>query len=211
MSDALELLARLRVLPVVVIDDAGAADGLGDALVAGGLPLAEVTLRTPDALEAVEEMARRPGLAVGVGSVVRPAQVGRAAEAGATFIVTPGLSRAVVAEARACGLPVVPGIATPTELLAAMDDGVTTVKFFPAEQAGGVAALRAFAGPFPHARFVPTGGLNPGNFLAYLQLPSVLAVGGSWMVPRSAIASQDFERITALAAQARQAAGDVTP
>ncbi len=210
-SRALERLAQLRILPVVVIDDPAHAGALGAALERGGLPIAEITLRTAGALRAVKELSQVPGITTGVGSVVRADQVSEAAEAGATFVVTPGLSRSVIDECARCGIPIVPGVATPTEILTAVDHGVSTVKFFPAEQAGGVDALRAFAGPFPDVRFVPTGGLNPGNFLAYLELPSVLAAGGSWMVPRSAIASQDFERISALAAQARQAAEAVTP
>lgn len=210
-SGPLETLSRLRILPVVVMDDPAHAGALGDALQRGGLPIAEITLRTPGALRAVKELARLPGMTVGVGSVVRPAQVTEAVGAGASFVVTPGLSRAVLDECAACGIPVVPGTATATEILAALDHGVSTVKFFPAEQAGGGAAISALAGPFPDVRFVPTGGLNPENFLAYLQLPSVLAAGGSWMVPRSAIAGRDFERISALAAQARQSAGAVTP
>lgn len=210
-SGPLEMLGRLRILPVVVIDESAHAGALGDALQRGGLPIAEITLRTRGALRAVKELARMPGMTVGVGSVVRAAQVTEAVDAGASFVVTPGLSRAVLDECAACGIPVVPGTATATEILAALDHGVSTVKFFPAEQAGGAAVISAFAGPFPDVRFVPTGGLNTDNFLAYLQLPSVLAAGGSWMVPRSAIASRDFERISALAAQARQSARAVTP
>jgi 2-dehydro-3-deoxyphosphogluconate aldolase / (4S)-4-hydroxy-2-oxoglutarate aldolase len=206
----LEMLAKIRILPVVVIDDPAHAGALGAALERGGLPIAEITLRTPGALRALKELSQVPGITAGVGSVVQAAQVTKAVEAGASFVVTPGLSQSVINECRTCGIPVVPGVATPTEILTAVDHGVSTVKFFPAEQAGGIGALSAFAGPFPGVRFVPTGGLNPGNFLAYLQLPSVLAAGGSWMVPRSAIASQDFERITALAATARQAAAAVT-
>jgi 2-dehydro-3-deoxyphosphogluconate aldolase / (4S)-4-hydroxy-2-oxoglutarate aldolase len=206
----LERLAQLRILPVVVIDDPAHAGALGAALVRGGLPIAEITLRTPGALRAVKGLSQMPGMTVGVGSVVRAAQVTEAADAGADFVVTPGLSRPVIDECKQCGIPIVPGVATPTEILTALDHGVTTVKFFPAEQAGGIGAVSAFAGPFPGVRFVPTGGLNPGNFLTYLQLPSVIAAGGSWMVPRSAIASQDFERISALAAQACEAAGAVT-
>jgi 2-dehydro-3-deoxyphosphogluconate aldolase/(4S)-4-hydroxy-2-oxoglutarate aldolase len=210
VSDAeagpLQTLARLRILPVVVIDDPGRAAALGLALEQGGLPVAEITLRTPDALQALRELARVPAMTVGVGSVVRPAQVGEAVNAGAAFVVTPGLSRAVIDECRACGISAVPGVTTPTEILAALDQGVSTLKFFPAEQAGGVHALSAFAGPFPDVRFVPTGGLHPGNVLSYLALPTVLAAGGSWMVPRSAIARQDFDTISDLAADARAAA-----
>lgn len=198
----LDTLARFRILPVVVIDDPGQAGPLGMALERGGLPVAEITLRTPGALRAVKELASVPAMTVGAGSVLRPAQVGDAAEAGAAFVVTPGLSRAVVDECRACGIPVIPGVATPTEILTALDHGVSTVKFFPAEQVGGVRALSAYGGPFPDVRFVPTGGLNPGNAPAYLALPSVLAAGGSWMVPRSAIRDHDFDKISALTAAA---------
>ena len=205
-SGPLATLARLRILPVVVIDDPGQAGALGDALQRGGLPIAEITLRTPGALQAVRELAQVPGMTVGAGSVVRPAQVAAAADAGAAFVVTPGLSQAVLDECGTCGMPVVPGTATATEILAAVEHGVPAVKFFPAEQAGGVSALRAFGGPFPDVRFVPTGGLGPDNFLAYLRLPSVLAVGGSWMVPRAAIAGHDFDTIIRLTAEAAAAA-----
>jgi 2-dehydro-3-deoxyphosphogluconate aldolase/(4S)-4-hydroxy-2-oxoglutarate aldolase len=205
-SGPLAVLARLRILPVVVIDDPAQAGALGDALRRGGLPVAEITLRTPGALRAVKEIAQVPQMIVGAGSVMRPAQVAEAADAGASFIVTPGLSRAVLDECAACGIPVVPGVATATEIIAALDHDVPVVKFFPAEQAGGAAALSAFAGPFPGVRFVPTGGLSPGNAPAYLALPSVLAVGGSWMAPRSAIAAGDFATITRLTAEAVAAA-----
>lgn len=198
----LDTLSRYRILPVVVIDDRRQAGPLGMALERGGLPIAEITLRTPDALQAIRELASAPGMTVGAGSVLRPAQVGEAADAGAAFVVTPGLSRAVVDECRACGIPVIPGVATPTEILTALDHGVSTVKFFPAEQVGGIPALSAFGGPFPDVRFVPTGGLNPRNAAAYLALPSVLAAGGSWMVPRSAIAGHDFDKISDLTAAA---------
>lgn len=203
----LEIIGRHRILPVVVIDDPAQAGMLGSALIRGGLPVAEITMRTPGALRAVRELAQLPGMTVGVGSVVRADQVATAAGAGAAFVVTPGLSRAVLDECRTCGISVVPGVATATEIIAALDQGVSTVKFFPAEQAGGAAALGAFAGPFPGVRFVPTGGLNPRNAPAYLALPSVLAVGGSWMVPRSAIAANDFDTITRLTTDATAATG----
>jgi 2-dehydro-3-deoxyphosphogluconate aldolase/(4S)-4-hydroxy-2-oxoglutarate aldolase len=206
----LDHIARHRILPVVVIDDPARAAGLGSALTSGGLPMAEITLRTPGALRAVSELAKMPGMTVGAGSVVRADQVAEAADAGAAFIVTPGLSRAVLDECRTCGIPVVPGVATATEIIAALDQGVSTVKFFPAEQAGGVSTLRAFAGPFPGVRFVPTGGLNLANAPEYLALPSVLAVGGSWMVPRPALADRDFATITRLTSDALRATGAAT-
>ena len=209
-AQPLDIIARHRILPVVVIDDAAQAGALGAALIRGGLPVAEITLRTPGALQTVRELAQLPGITVGVGSVVRADQVAEAAGAGAAFVVTPGLSQAVLHECRTCGIPVVPGVATATEIIAALDQGVSAVKFFPAEQSGGADALRAFAGPFPGVRFVPTGGINPRNAPAYLALPSVLAVGGSWMVPRSAMAAGDFATITRLTSDAIAATGAET-
>jgi 2-dehydro-3-deoxyphosphogluconate aldolase/(4S)-4-hydroxy-2-oxoglutarate aldolase len=206
----LEIMARHRIVPVVVIDDPAQAGALGSALIRGGLPLAEITLRTPGALAAVEELAQVPGMTVGVGSVVRADQVAEAAGAGAAFIVTPGLSRDVLDECQGRGIPVIPGVATATEIIAALDRGVSTVKFFPAEQAGGAGALSAFAGPFPGVRFVPTGGLNPRNVAPYLALPSVLAVGGSWMVPRAVMAANDFDAITRLTNDATRVTGAAT-
>lgn len=185
---ALDSIARHRILPVVVVDDAGHADGLGEALVAGGLPLVEVTLRTPAAMTALRALAARADLLVGAGTVLTPGQVDDAVAAGARFVVSPGVSVAVIRRALELQIPVIPGVATATDIMTALDEGVDTVKFFPAEACGGVAALRSLAAPFPRLRFVPTGGVGPGNLSSYLAVPAVLAVGGTWVVPTAAVA-----------------------
>jgi 2-dehydro-3-deoxyphosphogluconate aldolase/(4S)-4-hydroxy-2-oxoglutarate aldolase len=179
------------VVPVVVLDDADRAAGLGRALVDGGLPIAEVTLRTPAALAGIAAMARNPDLLVGAGTVLTPDQATAAAEAGARFVVCPGLSLPVVERCRALGLPVLPGVATATEVLAARDNGLDVVKFFPAETSGGAPAVAALAAVFGDMRFVPTGGITEAKAVDYLRLPAVAAVGGSWMVPRALLADPD--------------------
>ncbi len=198
----LDQLGSLGVVPVVVIDDATHAEPLGQALVAGGLPCAEVTLRTDAALDSLRALAANPDLLVGAGTVIRPSQVGLALDAGARFIVSPGLSLAVLAECAQAGVPVLPGVATATEILAALDAGLDVVKFFPAEAAGGVRTLSALAAPFRDLRFVPTGGIGPLDLPRYLALPSVLAVGGSWLASAPLLAGGRFAEITDLAAAA---------
>jgi 2-dehydro-3-deoxyphosphogluconate aldolase/(4S)-4-hydroxy-2-oxoglutarate aldolase len=183
------------IVPVVVLDDEARAADLGRALVGGGLPIAEVTLRTPGALAAIATMARNRDLLVGAGTVLTPEQATAAAEAGARFVVCPGLSRAVVQRCVSLGLPVLPGVATATEVLAAREIGLEAVKFFPAETSGGAPAVAALGAVFGDMRFVPTGGITAANAGDYLALPSVLAVGGSWMVPRSADLDQIQELI----------------
>jgi 2-dehydro-3-deoxyphosphogluconate aldolase/(4S)-4-hydroxy-2-oxoglutarate aldolase len=195
-------LAGYRVVPVVVIEDPAAAAPLGDALARGGLPCAEVTFRTPKAEVALAELAADRRLYVGAGSVRNPDQVDRAVAAGARFIVSPGMSAAVVRHSRSLGLPVVPGIATATELMAALDEGVDLVKFFPAGQLGGPAMLRTLAAVFPDVRFVPTGGITAESAPAYLDMPCVAAIGGSWMVAPDLIRGGDFDRIASLSAEA---------
>lgn len=206
MTSILDSFSSTRIVPVVVIKDVRHAAPLAQALKAGGLPLAEVTLRTPAAEDVIREMAQDPDLVVGAGSVLNPAQVERAAKAGAAFIVSPGLSPAVVGRAQELGLCVIPGVATSSEIMAALALGLTTLKFFPAEVLGGTAALRALAAPFPGVRFVPTGGVAPQNVVQYLTLECVLAVGGSWMVSENLLLGEDFAAVTALAADAVQAA-----
>ncbi len=198
-----------RLVPVVVLADARRAEGLAEALVAGGLHVAEVTFRTPAAAEAIRRMAEHPDLVVGAGTVLRPEQVDQAADAGARFVVSPGLSPAVVARSRERGLDVLPGVVTPSELIAALDLGIDTVKFFPAAQYGGVATLKALASPFPDVRFVPTGGVSPADLTDYLSLPTVPAVGGSWMVRPDLVDAGDFTTVTELTSQAVQAAASV--
>jgi len=195
-------LATLRVVPVVVLEDASQAEALGAALKAGGLACAEVTFRTSAAEEALRRMALDTDLLVGAGTVLQAEQVDRALEAGARFIVTPGFSRRVVERCQARGVVVYPGVATPTEIQMALEIGIDIVKFFPAEASGGVDALKAIAAPFPMVRFIPTGGINAGNLASYLGLESVLAVGGSWMVAPALIASGKFDEISRLTRQA---------
>jgi 2-dehydro-3-deoxyphosphogluconate aldolase/(4S)-4-hydroxy-2-oxoglutarate aldolase len=198
----LDRLGDLGVIPVVVIDDPSRAAALGSALLLGGLPCAEVTLRTDTALESLRALAENPDLLVGAGTVLRPAQVEAALEAGARYIVSPGFSASVVSECQRSGVPVLPGVATATEIQAALEAGLEAVKFFPAEASGGLAALKAMAAPFRALRFVPTGGITADGLATYLAEPSVLAVGGSWLVSADLLAARDFAQITDLVAAA---------
>jgi 2-dehydro-3-deoxyphosphogluconate aldolase/(4S)-4-hydroxy-2-oxoglutarate aldolase len=198
----MEELAARRVVPVLVLDDAARADDVAEALVTAGLPVAEVTFRTAAAADAVRAMARRRDILVGAGTVVTAAQVDEAVEAGARFVVSPGFSRSVVRRCADLDVPVLPGVSTASDVMAALEEGLSTVKFFPAEASGGLPAIRALSGPFPQVRFVPTGGIGPGNAAEYLALPSVLAVGGSWMVPGTAIRAGDVETVARLTREA---------
>ncbi|MEU3036208.1 bifunctional 4-hydroxy-2-oxoglutarate aldolase/2-dehydro-3-deoxy-phosphogluconate aldolase [Streptomyces griseoaurantiacus] len=191
------------VLPVVVVDDAAEAVPLARALVAGGLPAIEVTLRTPAALDAIRTMAEAvPDAVVGAGTVLTPAQVTRCVEAGARFLVSPGWTETLLAAMTASGVPFLPGVSTASEVVALLERGVTEMKFFPAEAAGGTAYLKSLAGPLPGVRFCPTGGIGPGTAPAYLALPNVGCVGGSWMVPADAVAAGDWGRVERLAREA---------
>jgi 2-dehydro-3-deoxyphosphogluconate aldolase / (4S)-4-hydroxy-2-oxoglutarate aldolase len=202
MTEVLEAITAARLLPVVVIDDARAAPPLAAALSRGGLRCVEITLRTPAAEAALRAAAADPGVVVGAGTVLTAAQAARAIGAGARYIVTPGLSLEVVRHCQARSVPVFPGVATASELLAALDAGIETVKFFPAEPLGGVSMLTALAAPFPMMRFIPTGGITPANLAGYLRHPAVLAAGGSWMVAAGLINAGDFDEITRLTAEA---------
>lgn len=193
------------ILPVVVIDDARDAEALGRALLVGGIHQAEITLRTPAALGALRILAGVPGLRVGVGTVLDPEQAEAAIDAGATFVVSPGLSESVLAVCERRGVQAVPGAVTATEVMRARSLGLRTLKFFPAESSGGPAALSALSSVFPDIAFVPTGGIDASSAAGYLALPSVIAVGGSWMVPRAAIAAGDFTGIEALCRAAVEA------
>ncbi|WP_264031836.1 bifunctional 4-hydroxy-2-oxoglutarate aldolase/2-dehydro-3-deoxy-phosphogluconate aldolase [Cellulosimicrobium sp. SH8] len=193
----LEAIARARVVPVVVVDDAEQGVLVATALRDGGLPVAEVTFRTAGARAAIEAIAREaPDVLVGAGTVVNAAQVDEAVEAGARFLVSPGLSAAVVRRAQEVGVPVLPGVATPSDVIAALDLGLDAVKLFPANVVGGPAAVKAFSAPFPGLRFVPTGGVSAANLLDYLALPPVLAAGGSWMVDAALVRAGDTAEIT---------------
>jgi 2-dehydro-3-deoxyphosphogluconate aldolase/(4S)-4-hydroxy-2-oxoglutarate aldolase len=191
-----EVIAAGKIVPVVVLEDATAAGSLADALVAGGLHCAEVTFRTAAAADAIRRMAERPGMLVGAGTVLTAAQVDQAVAAGARFVVSPGFSAAVVERCQEHGVPVFPGVASPTEIMQALDAGLDTVKFFPAEQLGGVPMVKALAAPFRSVRFIPTGGVNTGNVADYLALPAVLAVGGTWMVAPDLLAARDWDAVT---------------
>jgi 2-dehydro-3-deoxyphosphogluconate aldolase/(4S)-4-hydroxy-2-oxoglutarate aldolase len=200
-------IAHLRVVPVVVIDNATSAPLLAKALDQAGLPCAEVTFRTPAAADAIRAMSETANLVLGAGTVLTPDQVDAAIAAGATYIVTPGFSRAVVKHCQDRGIPVFPGIATPAELQAAYEADVRIVKFFPAEALGGLSTLKAIAAPFAMMRFIPTGGINANNAADYLDHPAVLAVGGSWMVAPALIDAGEFDTIARLAAIAVGTAG----
>src|SRR6478735_1961128 len=204
MHSVVAKIAQFRLLPIVVIDKAEHAATLGDELVAGGLPIVEVTLRTPAAEPAIRTLAKRGDLLVGAGTILTIEQADRAIDAGAQFLVAPGTNPKVVEHVLKRGLPMVPGIATPSEIELATSLGAEVLKFFPAETMGGVAALKAFAGPFPDARFIPTGGISPDLLPGYLRLPSVVACGGSWVAPRELLATGRFDSIAALVEQAKK-------
>ena len=202
MSEILQRLAAHRLVPVVVIDDAAHADALAQALVDGGLPVAEVTFRTAAAADAIRAIAARGDVLVGAGTVLTPQQVDAAVAAGASYVVSPGTSRAVVERCQEHGILALPGAVTATEVQAALELGLTTVKFFPAGTSGGARAVAALAAPFGDVGFVPTGGIGPANLAEYLALPSVRAVGGSWMVPRELIRAGDLDAVRDLTAGA---------
>jgi 2-dehydro-3-deoxyphosphogluconate aldolase/(4S)-4-hydroxy-2-oxoglutarate aldolase len=202
---ASSLLDLAPVVPVVVIEDAADAVPLARALVAGGLPAIEVTLRTPAALEAIRAIAGAvPDAVVGAGTVITPEQVKESVAAGARFLVSPGWTDVLLEAMRASGVPFLPGVSTTSEVVALLERGVREMKFFPAQAAGGTAYLKSLAGPLPQARFCPTGGIGPGNAPEYLDLPNVGCVGGTWMLPADAVAARDWGRIEALS---REAAG----
>ena len=196
MTSPLDHITNHRIIPVVVIDDAATAATLGDALVDGGLPLAEITFRTSAAPDTISTLADRGDLIVGAGTITSVSDVDAAVQAGASFLVSPGLSQAVVERAAEHNILIIPGAVTATEVQRAVEWGVRTIKFFPAETSGGIAAIRALSAPFPAVSFIPTGGVTAMNLADYLALPSVVAVGGSWMVERSLIAARNVNAMT---------------
>lgn len=199
----LNLAPVAPVIPVLTLDDPADAAPLVRALVRGGLTAVEFTLRTPTALEAIAAAAREvPEAVVGAGTVVRAEQVGAAARAGARFLVSPGWTPGLLDAMTASGLPFLPGVSTASEVVALAERGVTELKFFPAEAAGGTAYLRALAAPLPDVRFCPTGGIDAERAPAYLALPNVACVGGSWMVPQDALRDRDWDRVERLAREA---------
>lgn len=198
------MLSLAPVIPVIILDDVDVARPLAEALVAGGLPVLEVTLRTPNALRVIAEMAKVPGAVVGSGTVRSPLQMGHSVDAGCQFMVSPGASPRLLEAAEDHPIPLLPGIGTPTEAMTASEHGYTFLKFFPAEALGGVKVLKAYASPLADITFCPTGGIDLEKARAYLELPNVICVGGSWIMPADAIAAKDFGRIEKLA---REAAG----
>ena len=197
-----EICQLAPIVPVLVVDDASKARGLASALVAGGLPALEVTLRTPAALDAIREMASVEGGVVGAGTLLTPADVEAAKEAGALFGVSPGATDRLLDAAEANDLPLLPGAATATEAMRLLERGYTVQKFFPAEASGGVPALKAIGAPIPQVRFCPTGGVSLANAPDYLALSNTICAGGSWVAPKDAVADEDWDRIEALAHEA---------
>ncbi|MFE9660117.1 bifunctional 4-hydroxy-2-oxoglutarate aldolase/2-dehydro-3-deoxy-phosphogluconate aldolase [Streptomyces sp. NPDC005955] len=197
------------VVPVVVVQDAADAVPLARALVDGGLPAIEVTLRTPAALDAIRAVADGvPDAIVGAGTVTRPEHVAAAVAAGAQFLVSPGWTPALLDAMQESGVPFLPGVSTTSEVVALLERGVSDMKFFPAEAAGGTAYLKSLAGPLPQARFCPTGGIGVATAPSYLALPNVACVGGSWMLPEAAVRAGDWDRVEALAREAAALAAD---
>ncbi|OCG44706.1 keto-deoxy-phosphogluconate aldolase [Gilliamella sp. Fer1-1] len=198
-----EILTLGPVIPVIVIERLEDAVPLAKALIAGGVKVLEVTLRTACAIDAIKKIIQEvPEAVVGAGTVTSVAQLKQVTEAGVQFVITPGITDAILKAAVEGSVPVIPGIATISELLTAQEYGLTALKFFPAEVNGGVAALKAFAGPCGYIKFCPTGGVNPKNYRDYLALDNVLCVGGTWFIPTDAIAKGDFAKITEMAKQA---------
>lgn len=198
----LEALHLHRLVPVIALDRAEDARPLADALLAGGLPVAEVTFRTPAAAAAIAEFSRVPGMLVGAGTVLSVDTVRRAVDAGATFIISPGLNPKVVAYCLDHAIPIVPGAVTPTEIETALDLGLSVVKFFPADVYGGPKAIAALSAPYAGMKYIPTGGVSAANLADYLKLPAVLACGGSWMVAKALMADLNWSEITRLTAAA---------
>lgn len=206
-ADPLAAITAARVLPVAVVDDADHAQPLAAALAAGGLPLVEITFRTPAAADAIAAAVEAGTAMVGAGTILNAGQARTAIDAGARFVVSPGFDADVVEACRSRRVPVIPGVVTATETMAAVAVGLDTVKFFPAEAAGGLAVLSALHSVFPEVTFVPTGGVKPDNLADYLAHPAVSAVGGSWMVERAIVATGDWAEVTARTRAAVEMAG----
>ena len=205
MNPVFEQMSRIGIIPVIALDDAGDAVPLAEALLKGGISCAEVTFRTIAAEETIRKMSEKyPEMLVGAGTVLTTEQADRAVAAGAKFIVSPGLNPVTVKYCQAKGIPVIPGIMTPSEIELALSQGLTEVKFFPAEAAGGVKMIKALSAPYGNVRFMPTGGIGPANMEDYLSFQKVFACGGSWMVKKDLIQAGAFDRITELSRQAVQ-------
>ncbi len=200
MTESLSLIDRVPVIPVVVLHDVADAVPVAEALVEGGVPVIELTLRTPQALRCIELIATRvPEILVGAGTIVSPAQAHDALLAGAQFLVSPGTTESLAAAMQATGLPHLPGAATVSEVLRLLELGYSEMKLFPAEVSGGVEFLKAIGAPVPQARFCPTGGITEATASSYLALPNVGCVGGSWLTPADAVREKDWAQITRLA------------
>lgn len=200
---SLDVMQDAPVIPVIVLNDVSHAVPMARALVAGGIRMLEVTLRTPVALQCIERISKEvPEAVVGAGTVRTPAEAAAAAKAGARFAVSPGFTASVGQACKDHGLPLLPGVATGSEIMMASEAGFKELKFFPAMQAGGPAMLKAWSGPFFDVKFCPTGGVSLSNAKEFLSLPNVICVGGSWLVPNDALTSGDWARITLLASEA---------
>ncbi|WP_116133720.1 bifunctional 4-hydroxy-2-oxoglutarate aldolase/2-dehydro-3-deoxy-phosphogluconate aldolase [Tropicimonas sp. IMCC34043] len=203
---AAEICRLAPVVPVLVVEDPAKARPIAEALVAGGLPALEVTLRTPAALEVIREMAKVPGGVVGAGTLLTPADVAAAKDAGAMFGVSPGATDRLMSACEEADLPLLPAAATVTEVMALLERGYTLQKFFPAEINGGVPALKAIGAPLPQVTFCPTGGVSPKNAREYLALSNTICVGGSWVAPKDLVDAEDWDAIEALAREATKLA-----
>ncbi|ONI41258.1 2-dehydro-3-deoxyphosphogluconate aldolase [Candidatus Epulonipiscium fishelsonii] len=197
-----EIVSKLKIVPVVKLDNVEDAVPLANALIAGGLPIAEVTFRTSAAFESIKAMSKIPEMIVGAGTVITLEQAKQAKEAGAKFIVSPGFDKEVVDFAIANNIPIFPGGCTPSEIMQILKCGLKIVKFFPAENYGGLKTIAALGGPFVDVKFMPTGGIGPNNIKEYLANPKIVACGGSWMVKDTLITAKKFDEITKLTAEA---------
>lgn len=198
-----EILSAGAVVPVMAIHDLSTAVDLAHALVEGGIPTLEITLRTPVGIDAIRLIAKEvPNAIVGAGTVINPEQLKAVEDAGAVFAISPGLNETLAKASHQSGISLIPGVATPGEVQLALENGIDTLKLFPAEVVGGQAMLKALYGPYAHVRFCPTGGIHLGNAPEYLALPNVLCVGGSWLTPKSAVDNRDWDAITKLAREA---------
>ena len=205
MDKIIEKISAMGVIPVVAIENASDAGGLGDALIEGGLPCAEITFRTAAAASAIRTLCNsHPGILVGAGTVLTKLDAEIAVDAGASFVVTPGFDGDLVDWCLHKSIPIIPGVMTPTDINAAINKKLNVLKFFPAEAAGGVKTLKAISGPYGSIKFVPTGGITLGNLEDYLSLPNVVACGGSWLVKKDQISSGEFDAIETLVREAVQ-------
>jgi len=203
MQEIIDKLGKIGIIPVITINNADNAVPLARALISGGLHCAEITFRTAAAEESIRRIAREyPDMLTGAGTVLSIEQADRAVAAGARFVVSPGLNPKVVGHCVEKGIPIIPGCATPSDIEQALEFGLSVVKFFPAEQAGGIEYIKAVSAPYPNVRFIPTGGINAQNIRRYLAFDRVLACGGSWMASADLIAAGDFEKIASLSREA---------